>query len=369
MELTKLLRTLVDERGSDLFLSVGIQPAIKVNGKLRRLGDGAPLNEDDVLNMVSQTMTQERYDLYIKTRESNFAITCPGIGRVRVSAFWQQDLPGCSIRRIETEIPTCEELFLPMSIKDLAMAKRGLILFVGATGAGKSTTQAAMIGYRNRHANDHILTIEDPVEFVHQHDNCLITQREVGTDTLSFDEGLKSALRQAPDVILIGEIRSEETMEFALSFAETGHLCMATLHANNANQAIERILHLVPPSKHRMLMYDLAFNMKAIIAQQLVPTLDGRGRRAAFEIMLNTPLISDILRKGEVHRLKETMSRSRELGMTTFDQSLFELYKEGLIGFDEALAYADSSNEVRMMIKLASGNRYDSGLMDNITVS
>jgi twitching motility protein PilU len=368
MELAKLLRVLVDEKGSDLFISVGIQPAIKVNGKLRRLGDAA-LDDRDVLFLVRQTMTEEHYQNYVENREANFAITCPGIGRFRISAFWQQDFPGCAIRRIETVIPTCEELFLPMSIKELAMAKRGLILFVGATGAGKSTTQAAMIGYRNRHANDHILTIEDPVEFVHQHDNCLITQREVGTDTLSFDEGLKSALRQAPDVILIGEIRSEETMEFALSFAETGHLCMATLHANNANQAIERILHLVPPSKHRMLMYDMAFNMKAIIAQQLVPTLDGRGRRAAFEIMLNSPLIADIMRKGEVHRLKETMARSRELGMATFDQSLFQLYQEGLIGFDEALAYADSSNEVRMMIKLASGGNYDSGMLDNITVS
>jgi len=368
MELAKLLRVLVDEKGSDLFISVGIQPAIKVNGKLRRLGE-TELDEHDVLNMVRQTMTEDRYQVYVEAKEANFAITCPGLGRFRISAFWQQDFPGCAIRRIETTIPTCEELFLPMAMKELAMAKRGLILFVGATGAGKSTTQAAMIGYRNRHANDHILTIEDPVEFVHQHDNCLITQREVGTDTLSFDEGLKSALRQAPDVILIGEIRSEETMEFALSFAETGHLCMATLHANNANQAIERILHLVPPSKHRMLMYDMAFNMKAIIAQQLVPTLDGRGRRAAFEIMLNSPLMADIMRKGEVHRLKETMARSRELGMATFDQSLFQLYQEGIIGFDEALAYADSSNEVRMMIKLASGSNYESGMLDNITVS
>ncbi len=368
MVLANLLRTLVDEKGSDLFISVGIQPSLKVNGKLRRLGDGV-LDERDVLSLVRQTMTEERYQVYVESREANFAITCPGIGRFRVSAFWQQDFPGCSIRRIETVIPTCEELFLPMSIKELAMAKRGLILFVGATGAGKSTTQAAMIGYRNRHANDHILTIEDPVEFVHQHDNCLITQREVGTDTLSFDEGLKSALRQAPDVILIGEIRSEETMEFALSFAETGHLCMATLHANNANQAIERILHLVPPSKHRLLMYDLAFNLKAIVAQQLIPTLDGQGRRAAFEVMLNSPLISDILRKGEVHRLKETISRSHELGMTTFDQSLFELYQQGVIGFDEALAFADSSNEMRVLIKLAAGGNYSSGMMDNVTVS
>lgn len=367
MDLAHFLGVLVEEKGSDLFISVGIQPSIKVNGKMRRLGDQC-LDENEALSMVRQTMTDERFQTYVESREANFAITCPGLGRFRVSAFWQQDFPGCSIRRIETVIPTCEELYLPMSVKELSMTKRGLILFVGATGAGKSTTQAAMIGYRNRHANDHILTIEDPVEFVHQHDHCLITQREVGTDTLSFDDGLKSALRQAPDVILIGEIRSEETMDFALSFAETGHLCMATLHANNANQAIERILHLVPPSKHRLLMYDLAFNLKAIIAQQLVPTLDGRGRRAAFEIMLNSPLISDIMRKGEVHRLKETMSRSRELGMATFDQSLFELYQQGIIGFDEALAYADSSNEVRMMIKMATGGNFDSGRLDNVTV-
>lgn len=368
MELANLLRILVDEKGSDLFISVGIQPSLKVNGKIRRLGDQL-LEEDEVLNLVRQTMTDERFRSYVENREANFAINCPGLGRFRVSAFWQQDCPGCSIRRIETVIPTCDELFLPMSVKELAMAKRGLILFVGATGAGKSTTQAAMIGYRNSHANDHILTIEDPVEFVHKHDRSLITQREVGSDTLSFDEGLKSALRQAPDVILIGEIRSEETMEFALSFAETGHLCMATLHANNANQAIERILHLVPAEKHRLLMYDLAFNLKAIVAQQLVPTIDGKSRRAAFEIMLNSPLISDIMRKGEVHRLKETMSRSRELGMSTFDQSLFELYQQGAIGFDEALAFADSSNEVRVMIKMAAGGNYDSGMLDNVTVA
>ncbi len=368
MELANLLRILVDEKGSDLFVSVGIQPSLKVNGKIRRLGEHL-LEEDEVLSLVRQTMTDERFRSYVENREANFAINCPGLGRFRVSAFWQQDCPGCSVRRIETVIPTCDELFLPMSVKELAMAKRGLILFVGATGAGKSTTQAAMIGYRNSHANDHILTIEDPVEFVHKHDRSLITQREVGSDTLSFDEGLKSALRQAPDVILIGEIRSEETMEFALSFAETGHLCMATLHANNANQAIERILHLVPAEKHRLLMYDLAFNLKAIVAQQLVPTIDGKGRRAAFEIMLNSPLISDIMRKGEVHRLKETMSRSRELGMTTFDQSLFELYQQGAIGFDEALAFADSGNEVRVMIKMAAGGNYDSGMLDNVTVA
>jgi len=366
MELSNLLQTLINEKGSDLFLSVGIQPCLKVNGKVHRLGEEI-LNEDQVLDMIKHTMTEDRLRSYFKYRDANFAISIPNLGRFRVSAFWQQDLPGCAIRRINTIIPTCDELFLPLPVKQLAMAKRGLVLFVGATGAGKSTTQAAMVGYRNRHATDHILTIEDPIEFVHQHDKSLITQREVGTDTVNYEEGLKSALRQAPDVILIGEIRNQETMEYALSFAETGHLCMATLHANNANQAIERIQHLVPPSKHRVLMYDLAFNLKAIVAQQLVPTLDGQGRRAAFEIMLNSPLISDILRKGEVHRLKETMARSNEIGMVTFDQSLFALYREGAIGYDEALAFADSSNDVRMMIKLAEGSNYDTGMMSKVT--
>ncbi len=366
MDLMNLLKNLITLKGSDLFISVGIQPCVKVNGKVHRIGEEI-LDEHQVLEMIKQTMTEERLKAYFKDRDSNFAISIPELGRFRVSAFWQQDYPGCAIRRIQTIIPTCEELHLPMSIKQLAMAKRGLVLFVGATGAGKSSTQAAMIGYRNRHANDHILTIEDPIEFVHTHDKCLITQREIGTDTTCFEEGLKSALRQAPDVILIGEIRNHETMEFALSFAETGHLCMATLHANNANQAIERIMHLVPPAKHRMLMYDLAFNLRAIVAQQLVPTIDGHERRAAFEIMLNSPLISDILRKGEVHRLKEVMARSRELGMVTFDQSLFDLYSEGAIGYDEALAFADSSNDVRMMIKLAEGANYDAGMLNNVT--
>lgn len=248
------------------------------------------------------------------------------------------------------------------------MTKRGLVLFVGGTGTGKSTTQAAMIGHRNRHAGGHILTIEDPVEYVHQHGQSIITQREVGIDTESFDAALKSSLRQAPDVILIGEVRSEETMGFALSFAETGHLCMATLHANNANQALDRIMHLVPESKHRQLLFDLSFNLKAIVAQQLIPTRDGRQRRGAFEILLNTPLVADLIRKGEMHKLKDVMAKSREQGMQTFDQALFDLYTQQHIGYTEALAYADSPNDLRLMIKLQGGGGLDSGMLDNVTI-
>lgn len=248
------------------------------------------------------------------------------------------------------------------------MAKRGLVLFVGATGAGKSTTQAAMIGYRNQHADGHILTVEDPVEFVHQHGRCLVTQREVGIDTESFDVALKSSLRQAPDVILIGEIRSQETMEFALQFAETGHLCLATLHANNANQALDRILHLVPQDKHRQFLFDLSFNLKAIVAQQLVPSMDGKRRFAAFEVLLNTPLITDIIRKGEIHRLKEVMTKSSELGMQTFDQALFKLFCAGQIGYSEALAHADSANDLRLQIKLSGQDTLGTGMLDNVTL-
>ncbi len=248
------------------------------------------------------------------------------------------------------------------------MAKRGLVLFVGATGAGKSTTQAAMIGYRNQHGDGHILTVEDPVEFVHQHGRCLVTQREVGIDTESFNVALKNSMRQAPDVILIGEIRTQETMELAIQFAETGHLCLATLHANNANQALDRILHLVPQEKHRQFLFDLSFNLRAIVAQQLLPSLHGQRRVAAFEILLNTPLITDIVRKGEVHRLKEVMTKSGELGMQTFDQALFALFCAGQIGYSEALAHADSANDLRLLIKLSGREQLGAGTLDNVTL-
>ena len=367
MKLDSLLRLLIDNHGSDLFLSVGIEPCLKVHGRLTTLGT-VRLDAEMVAEFIQEAMSPEAYKKYCVAHEANFALQRPELGRFRISCFWQIGVPGMVVRRIITEIPTMEELFLPGVLREIGLAKRGLVLFVGATGAGKSTTQAAMIGYRNQSTEGHILTIEDPVEFVHQHGRSLITQREVGSDTESFDSGLKCALRQAPDVILIGEIRSQETMEFAMSFAETGHLCLATLHANNANQALERIMHLVPVEKHRQLLYDLSFNLKAIVAQQLIPNRDGSGRRAAFEILLTTPLVKDIIRKGEMHRLKEVMAHSREQGMVTFDQSLFDLYRIGVIGYNETLAYADSPNDVRLMIKLDSGQDLDSGLLNNVTV-
>ena len=368
MKLDGLLQILIDQRGSDLFLSVGIEPCLKVNGRINRLGN-LPLDAEMVSEFIKEAMTPEQYQRYCSAHEANFALQRPiELGRFRVSCFWQMGNPGMVIRRIITEIPTMEELYLPDVLREVCLTKRGLVLFVGATGAGKSTTQAAMIGYRNQMTDGHILTIEDPVEFVHQHGRSIITQREVGADTDSFDNALKSALRQAPDVILLGEIRSQETMEFALSFAETGHLCMATLHANNANQALERIMHLVPVEKHRQLLYDLSFNLKAIVAQQLIPTRDGMSRRACFEIMLGTPLIKDIIRKGELHRLKEVMTNSREHGMVTFNQSIFNLYRLGIIGYNEALTFADSPNDVRLMIKLDGGEGYDSGMLSNVTV-
>ncbi len=367
MKLDSLLALLNDMKGSDLFVSVGIEPSVKVNGRMLPLGS-VKLDVATVTELLQDSMSVADFERFVVRREANFAIQRPVLGRFRISAFWQQERPGMVVRRIETRIPTLEELHLPPILRELGLAKRGLLLFVGATGAGKSSTQAAMIGHRNRHTDGHILTIEDPVEFVHEHGRCLVTQREVGTDTESFEVGLRNALRQAPDLILIGEIRDAETMAFALAFAETGHLCMATLHANNANQAIDRILHLVPQEKHRQLLYDLSFNLKAVVAQQLVPTKDGQGRRAAFELLINTPLIADILRKGEMHRLKQTMSNSREQGMQTFDQSLFQLYRDGFIGYSEALAYADSVNEVRLMIKLAGGNDLSSGMLDQVTI-
>ncbi|MGL5660849.1 MAG: PilT/PilU family type 4a pilus ATPase [Aeromonas sp.] len=367
MKLDDLLTELVAQKGSDLFVTVGSPPTLKVNGHLVSLG-GARLDKNSTLALVKETLSHEHIERYIRTKEANYAIFREALGRFRVSAFWQQEQPGMVVRRIETCIPTFDDLQLPTILQEVAMGKRGLVLFVGATGAGKSTTQAAMIGYRNQHADGHILTMEDPVEFVHQHGRSLVTQREVGIDTESFEVALKSSLRQAPDVILIGEIRSRETMEFALQFAETGHLCLATLHANNANQALDRILHLVPPEKHRQFLFDLSFNLKAIVAQQLVARGEGLRRVAAFEVLLNTPLITDIIRKGEMHRLKDVMIKSRELGMQTFDQALFTLFCAGQIGYSEALAHADSANDLRLLIKLSGCEPLGSGTLDNVTL-
>ncbi|MBZ0172010.1 MAG: PilT/PilU family type 4a pilus ATPase, partial [Phycisphaerales bacterium] len=278
-----------------------------------------------------------------------------GVGRFRVSCFYQRNQVGMVLRRIETKIPSVDELNLPPIVKTLAMTKRGLIIFVGATGTGKSTSLAAMIGYRNQNSSGHIITIEDPIEFVHKHEGCIITQREVGIDTDTWEAALKNTLRQAPDVILIGEVRTREGMDHAIAFAETGHLCLCTLHANNANQALDRIINFFPEDRRSQLLMDLSLNMKGVVAQQLIPTPDGKGRKVAMEILLGTPLVQDYIREGEIHKLKEVMKESTNLGMKTFDQALFELYQAGEITYEDALRYADSQNEVRLKIKLAQG--------------
>ena len=313
-----------------------------------------PLSPEKARQVVESIMDEEQIKDFRRNKELNFAIGSAGVGRFRVSAFYQRNEAGMVLRRIETIIPTVEDLLLPPILDELVMTKRGIIIFVGATGTGKSTSLAAMVGHRNRNTKGHIITVEDPIEFVHQHAGCIVTQREVGVDTESFEVALRNTLRQAPDVILIGEIRTPETMQHAITFAETGHLVLATLHANNANQALDRILHFFPPERHAQLWMDLSLNLKAMIAQQLVPLADGSGRRAAIEILINTPLVGDLIRKGEVHKLKELMARSNELGMRTFDQALFELYEEGLISYEDAMLHADSKNDLRLLIKLQS---------------
>jgi twitching motility protein PilU len=365
-KIDKFLSIMNEKGGSDLFLTTGLEPSMKLNGKIVKI-DPVILTQDMVMELMQECFYDrpDLENLFKTTFEANFAIQRPVLGRYRVSCFMQTGVPGFILRRIVSDIPTIEQLQIPEILRNLVMMKRGLILFVGATGAGKSTTQAAMIGHRNRSTEGHILSIEDPIEYVHHHDKSIITQREVGVDTESFDAALKSSLRQAPDVILIGEIRSEETMQFALSFAETGHLCMATLHANNANQAIERIMHLVPESKHRQLLFDLSFNLRGVVAQQLVPTKDGQSRRAVFEILIGTPIVQDVLLKGELERLKQIMKDSNEQGMITFDQSLCELYFSGVIRYEDALKYADSQNDVRLAIKLKEG-RHDDNVLRNV---
>ncbi len=355
MEMEKLLRLMVEKTASDLFITAGMPPSIKVHGKILPVTKEA-LTPEQAREVVLGVMNDEQRKEFIATKELNFAISARGVGRFRASAFYQRNLAGMVLRRIETRIPKPEDLLLPEIIKKLAMTKRGLVIFVGATGTGKSTSLASMIGYRNRNSTGHIITIEDPIEFIHQHDRCIISQREVGIDTASFGAALQNTLRQAPDVILIGEVRSRETMEHAIAFAETGHLVLCTLHANNANQAIDRIIHFFPEDRHPQLFMDLSLNLKGIVAQQLIPMPDGKGRRACIEVMLNTPLAADLIRKGEVHKLKELMKRSREQGMQTFDQALYELYAEGSVTYEDALAHADSSNDLRLMIKLGADN-------------
>ena len=352
IDFDKLLKVVVEQGASDLFITAGLPPSMKVSGKMMPMSK-TPLMPDQAREIVHGTMNEAQVQEFETERECNFAIHRPVAGRFRVSAFYQRNSAGMVLRRIETHIPSVDDLQLPEVIKTLAMTKRGLVILVGATGTGKSTSLAAMLGHRNAHSNGHIITIEDPIEFIHEHRGCMVTQREVGVDTPSFEVALKNTLRQAPDVIMVGEIRTRETMDFAVAFAETGHLCLATLHANNANQALERIIHFFPADRHDQVWMDLSLNLRGMVAQQLIPALDGKGRRAAIEVLINTPLVADNIRKGEVHEIKEIMTKSAELGMQTFDQALYGLYTAGEISYENALASADSANDLRLMIKLA----------------
>lgn len=367
MKIIPYLQALVEQDGSDLFITVNAKPSIKAHGAMVPVDDN-DLSPEQALEIVLGTMNTKQRQEFETTKECNYAIAVDGVGRFRLSSFWQRNMAGLVARRIETEIPEMDDLKLPAVLKDVIMSKRGLVIMVGATGTGKSTSLAAMIGHRNRHSKGHILTVEDPIEFVHEHRRSIVNQREVGVDTESFEAGLKSALRQAPDVVLLGEIRSPATMQYALTFAETGHLCVATLHANNANQAIERIMHLVPKEKHQQLLFDLSLNLRAIVAKQLVPVKNGKGRRAAIEVMLNSSRVSDLIAKGELHSLKETMAKSNELGMQTFDQALFKLYQLNEISYADALHHADSPNDLRLMIKLNGGKDIDAGLLSEVTL-
>lgn len=366
MELTDFLSKMVKMGASDMFVTAGMPVAAKINGEMTPIDD-TPLTDAASLELVLDAMNPKQQHEFNNSKECNFAISNDA-GRFRISAFWQRDQAGMVVRRIVTTIPNADELGLPPILKDIIMSKRGLVLFVGGTGTGKSTSLAALLGYRNRNSKGHILTIEDPIEFVHEHHKSLITQREVGIDTDSFEAALKSSLRQAPDVILIGEIRSQDTMEYALSFAETGHLCIATLHANNANQAIDRIMHLVPKEMHDKLRFDLSLNLRAIVAQQLIPTADGQGRIAAIEVLLNSPLVADLIARGEVGEIKAVMSKSRELGMQTFDQALYDMYQRGDISYADAIHHADSPNDLRLMIKLRNNETKGAGFLSGVTL-
>ena len=349
----QLLTMMMQKKGSDLFITSGFPPAMKIDGKMTP-ATTQPLSSQHTQELARAIMNDKQAAEFEATKECNFAISPASIGRFRVNAFMQQGRVGMILRTINVQIPEMEDLKLPPVLKDVVMTKRGLVLFVGGTGSGKSTSLAAMIGYRNQNSYGHIITIEDPVEYVHDHRNCIITQREVGVDTNSWEIALKNTLRQAPDVILIGEIRDREVMEHAIAFAETGHLAMGTLHANNANQAIDRIINFFPEERRPQLLMDLSLNLKAIVSQRLIPVKEGKGRAAAVEVLLNSPLIADLIFKGEVHEIKEIMKKSKELGMQTFDMALFDLFEEGRISYDDALRFADSMNEVRLMIKLHS---------------
>ncbi len=357
-----LLKLMVEKKGSDLFITVGFPPAIKMQGKIAPVSKTA-LSSENTKTMCYAIMNDRQLKEYEATKECNFAIAPTGVGRFRVNAFIQQGFCGMVLRVIETEVPTIEKLKLPEVMKDVVMTKNGLVVMVGGTGSGKSTSLAAMIDYRNQNSYGHIITIEDPIEYVHPHKNCVITQREVGVDTDDWEIALKNTLRQAPDVILLGEIRDRETMEFGIAFAETGHLAMATLHANSSNQALDRIINFFPEERRTQLLMDLSLNLKAVISQRLIRTPDGKGRVAAIEILLNSPLISDLILKGEVHEIKVIMAKSRELGMQTFDQALFDLHQADKITYEEALRNADSVNELRLKIKLEGKDSKDSDKM------
>lgn len=348
-----LLRIMIQRRASDLFITAHFPPAVKIDGEVQALTD-RPLSEEQTAVLVRSLMNDRQSREFDAAKEISFAISPKGIGRFRASAFLEQGRIGAVLRVINTEVPTLEMLNLPPILGDIVMSRRGLVLVVGATGAGKSTTLAAMIRHRNENSRGHIVTIEDPIEFVHQHRGCIVNQRELGVDTESWGNALKNTLRQAPDVILIGEIRERETMEYAVEFAETGHLCLSTLHANSANQGLDRIINLYPKEKRQQLLMDLSLNLKGMISQRLVRRASGEGRIAAMEILINTPYVADLIFKGEIAQLKEVMARSRQAGMQTFDQHLFDLFENGLITYEEALRNADSQNELRLRIKLES---------------
>ncbi|MBP6058647.1 MAG: PilT/PilU family type 4a pilus ATPase [Nitrosomonas sp.] len=366
-----LLRLMLSKKASDLFITAGFPPAFKIDGKMTPVSQQS-LSAQHTEALAKAIMNDKQAAEFETTKECNFAINPTGIGRFRVNTFIQQQRVGIVLRTITTKIPEFDDLGLPQVLKEVVLSKRGLVIFVGGTGSGKSTSMAALIGHRNKNSYGHIITIEDPVEYVHEHIHCVITQREVGVDTESWEAALKNTLRQAPDVILIGEIRDRETMEHAIAFAETGHLCMGTLHANSANQALDRIINFFPEERRTQLLMDLSLNLRAVVAQRLIPTKDGKGRVAAIEVLLNSPFIADLIFKGNVHEIKEIMKKSREMGMQTFDTALFELYEAGKISYEDALRNADSMNELRLQIKLGGAEAKDqdfSSCIEHLTIT
>lgn len=358
MPLNQYLPMMVEKNASDLFITAGTAPSVKINGQMVALSEDK-LTPQQAKDITFSMLDEEQKEELMQNKELNFALNASGVGRFRGSAFFQRNSCGLVLRRINIGIPSIDELNLPSQLKDMAMFKRGLILVVGATGSGKSTTLAAILNHRNANSQGHILTVEDPIEFVHRHNGCIVTQREVGVDTESFEVALKNCLRQAPDVIMIGEIRTRESMQHAIEFAETGHLCLATLHSNNANQALERIINFFPADKHNQIWMDLSLNLRGIVAQQLVVSQSGEGRKAAVEILLNTPLMSDLIREGATHELKALMEKSTELGMQTFDQALLNLFERKLISYEDAISHADRPNDLRLQIKLTTGISYE----------